>query len=64
MIVYLGNKQQTIVGIGTVGFEIVEMPWQINTFSEDNKFMLKVVSNAKRLLLEKRLGTSWDINPE
>lgn len=35
MTVFLAEKQQTIIGMGTVGFDIIEMPWQIDSFEAE-----------------------------
>lgn len=47
LMVYLSEKDQ-IRGRGCVGFEIVEMPWTIETFEEDKAFMKKVIGGAKK----------------
>lgn len=47
LIVYLAEKDQSITGIGTVGFEICEMPWNTQTFDECKSFLLKVIETAK-----------------
>ncbi|MDE5597924.1 MAG: hypothetical protein K2J04_08830 [Lachnospiraceae bacterium] len=46
LMVYLSEKDQ-IVGRGCVGFDIVEMPWDKETFEEDKKFIIKVVNGAR-----------------
>ncbi|MDE6671158.1 MAG: hypothetical protein K2K16_03080 [Ruminococcus sp.] len=43
LIVFLAEKQQSVVGLGTVGFDIIEMPWQTETFDTDKEFMLEVI---------------------
>ncbi len=47
LMVYLSENDQ-IRGRGCVGFEIVEMPWNGDTFEEDKKFMKKVIQGAKK----------------
>ena len=47
LMVYLLENDQ-IRGRGCVGFEIVEMPWTIETFEEDKAFMKKVIGGAKK----------------
>lgn len=47
LMVYLSEKDQ-IRGRGCVGFEIVEMPWTMETFEEDKAFMKKVINGAKK----------------
>lgn len=47
LIVWLAEKDQSIVGIGTVGFDIREMPWNTDHFEENKRFMLKVIEAAE-----------------
>lgn len=47
MVVFLAEKQQSIVGIGTVGFDIIEIPWQIETFESDKEFLLRAIYYAR-----------------
>ncbi len=53
LIVWLAEKDQSAVGIGTVGFDIREIPWNTERFEENKRFMLKVIEAA-----ESRTG--WD----
>lgn len=53
LIVWLAEKDQSIVGIGTVGFGIREMPWNTEHFEENKRFMLKVIEAAEN-------RTDWD----
>lgn len=48
MMVFLAEKQQIVVGLGTVGFEIVQMPWERKTFEADKKFMLETIKGARQ----------------
>ena len=43
LVVWLSEKDQKFVGLGTVGFDIVEMPWKKETFSNDKKFLINVI---------------------
>ena len=52
-IVWLAEKDQSVVGIGTVGFDIREMPWNTKRFEENKRFMLKVIEAAEN-------RTDWD----
>lgn len=61
-IAFLAEKQQNIVGIGTVGFEIARMPWDVPSFLSDKRFLLDTVRAARE-------KTGWEIlqyepNPE
>lgn len=53
LIVWLAEKDQSKVGIGTVGFDIREIPWNITRFEENRQFMLKTVELAQN-------RTDWD----
>ncbi len=47
LIVWLSEKDQTI-GMGTVGFDIVEIPWNKNRFEEEKRFLIKVIESAEQ----------------
>lgn len=47
LIVWLAEKDQSKVGMGTVGFDIREMPWSIDRFEENRSFLLEVIGRAK-----------------
>ncbi len=49
MVVFLAEKQQTIVGRGNVDFDITEMPWQADSFEADKAFVLKTINYAREL---------------
>ena len=50
LVVWLSEKDQKFVGLGTVGFDIVEMPWKKETFSNDKKFLINVIKSAEHKL--------------
>lgn len=50
LMVFLAEKNQSVCGLGTVGFDIVDMPWDKDSFDEDKVFMLKVIEGAKQKL--------------
>lgn len=54
LIVWLSEKDQSVLGIGTVDFDICEMPWNTTTFEDNKDFMLKVIHQAKN-----RIG--WEL---
>lgn len=56
LIVWLAEKDQSVVGIGTVGFDICEMPWNTECFEENKRFVLKVVEAAENKMDWDRLG--------
>lgn len=47
LIVFLLEKDQSKVGIGTVGFDISKMPWNKEYFNLQKSFMLEVIDRAK-----------------
>lgn len=53
LIVWLAEKDQSVVGMGTVGFDIREMPWNINCFEKCRLFLLKTIELAEN-------KTEWD----
>ncbi len=54
LIVWLSEKDQSSVGSGTVGFDISDMPWNIQTFEENRQFLLQTIKNAKEKI-------SWEM---
>ena len=50
IVVFFAEKQQSIVGIGNVGFDITEIPWEKGTFEGDKQFILKTIEYAKELI--------------
>lgn len=46
IIIWLGQQDQSVVGIGTVGFDIDEMPWTIDSFEREKDFLLRTISSA------------------
>lgn len=56
LMVFFAEKNQGAIGLGNVGFDIVEMPWDKATFDEDKAFMLKVTEGAKNRLGWETLG--------
>ena len=63
MIVFLAEKQQIIVGMGNVGFDITEMPWQTDSFEADKNFMLETINNAKVLLFQQSVWNKLGYEP-
>lgn len=49
LVVWLSEKDQKL-GLGTVGFDVVEMPWQRETFSSDKAFVLRMIDAAENKL--------------
>ncbi|AJS58989.1 hypothetical protein [Paenibacillus sp. IHBB 10380] len=46
IIIWLAQRDQSVVGIGTVGFQIDDMPWTLDTFDRERKFMMRTISGA------------------
>lgn len=46
--IWLNQRDQSIVGIGTVGFNIKEMPWTKEGFTEHKRFLLSVIDSAAK----------------
>lgn len=63
MVVFLAEKQQKIIGLGNVGFDIVEMPWWTETFEADKAFILKVIKFARSILLNESVWNKLGYAP-
>ena len=48
--VFLAERNQSFMGLGVVGFDIVEMPWVKDSFEEDKEFLLGVIDGVKNKL--------------
>ncbi|MFD1175995.1 hypothetical protein ACFQ3W_06690 [Paenibacillus puldeungensis] len=46
IMIWLGQRDQSVVGIGTVGFDIDEIPWTIAFFEREKDFLLRTISSA------------------
>ncbi|MFT4132088.1 hypothetical protein [Labrys sp. (in: a-proteobacteria)] len=53
---WIAARDQGIFGLGTVGFDIAEMPWEIESFVEDRSFILRTIETAKAKRDWHRLG--------
>jgi len=62
IIIWLAQQDQSVVGIGTVGFDIDEMPWTTEHFDREKEFMIRAVSGAIEGLGWERL--SYEPNKE
>ncbi len=54
LVVWLAERDQSKVGMGAVGFDIGEMPWNAENFVDCKSFLLNVIRFA-----EQRLG--WEV---
>jgi hypothetical protein len=46
VIIFLSLNDQKIKGQGCVGFDISELGWEIDSFENQKKFLLKVIDNS------------------
>ena len=46
-IIWILEKDQSCCGIGTVGFELSELPWSKKNFENERKFMLEVLEGVR-----------------
>lgn len=53
LIIWLAQRDQSIVGIGTVGFKIDEIPWTTDSFDMEKAFIINTILHAKR-------STGWE----
>lgn len=63
MISFLAEKQQSIMGMGNVGFDIIEMPWSKETFEQDKVFWLNVIEHASVLSRQKKVWMKLGYEP-
>ena len=63
LMVFLAEKQQSVIGIGDVDFDIIEMPWQKSTFENDKIFILKVINYARKLSFQKNIWNKLGYEP-
>lgn len=50
LIVWLMTQDQGVRGIGTVGFDLAELPWKCDKFEQQKAFMLKTLEGVKNKL--------------
>lgn len=55
LIIWLAQRDQSIVGIGTVGFDIDEIPWTLKNFETERDFILRTTTSAINGLVWERL---------
>jgi hypothetical protein len=58
LIAFLAECDQSYCGLGVVGFDISEMPWDKESFAADKQFMLDAVKHARELTYNKDI---WDM---
>jgi hypothetical protein len=55
LIVWLARHDQGIFGLGTVGFDIGNIPWTVTGFASERAFLLRVIGAAQSGLGRERL---------
>lgn len=58
LIAFFANRDQGYIGLGTVGFDICEMPWDKESFAADKQFMVDTVKHARELTYNEDI---WDM---
>jgi hypothetical protein len=53
---WFASHDQGVWGLGTVGFDMSELPWSLDTFAGDRGFVLRVIHAAKARAGWERLG--------
>lgn len=56
LVTWVMEKNQTFMGLGTVSFNICEMPWEVPRFEEEKQFILSVLDGIKQRLGWETLG--------
>ncbi|WP_282936872.1 hypothetical protein [Paenibacillus sp. RC67] len=46
IVIWFAQQDQSVVGSGTVGFDIDDIPWTIENFESEKEFMIRAISNA------------------
>jgi hypothetical protein len=52
--VWLAGRDQSVLGLGCVGFDLTDLPWVIETFPEDREFLSSATTGALNQL-------GWDV---
>ena len=53
---WIASRDQAVLGLGAVGFDIAEMPWQVATFVEDRNFLIRAITAAESKVGWETLG--------
>lgn len=49
-VLWLAQREQDVFGLGCVGFDLGDLPWSLDNFEGEKKFLLKVIESAKEEL--------------
>jgi hypothetical protein len=47
MVIWLASRDQDVYGRGLVGFDLAQLPWQIEIFEAQKSFLLEMVARAE-----------------
>ncbi|MDK4716277.1 hypothetical protein [Rhizobium sp. CNPSo 4039] len=53
---WIASRDQAVLGLGAVGFDIAEMPWHVATFAEDRNFLIRAITAAESKVGWEKLG--------
>ncbi|WP_368517001.1 hypothetical protein [Rhizobium sp.] len=53
---WIASRDQAVLGLGAVGFDIAEMPWHVATFAEDRNFLIRAITAAESKVSWEKLG--------
>lgn len=62
LVVWLASRDQAIYGRGAVGFDLSDLPWTVEQFEAEKRFLLNVVAATRAQTYWSRLGyeiTDW-----
>ena len=51
---WLASRDQSVLGLGCVGFDLADLPWRTETFPEDKAFLIAATAGAQNQL-------GWDV---
>ncbi len=52
-VIWLAGRDQGVLGLGLVGFDVCDMPWELDAFEADRAFLRAVVAAAQA-------GAGWE----
>ncbi|MCZ3378307.1 hypothetical protein JJQ51_20395 [Rhizobium sp. AG207R] len=53
---WIASRDQAVLGLGAVGFDIAEMPWHVATFAADRNFVIRAITAAESKVGWEKLG--------
>ena len=64
IIIFLAEKQQSVIGLGNADFAMTDIPWDTETFESDKEFMLQVTDYAKELSARETTSEELGYHPD